>query len=292
MTKPYDLLILGHHKPLSEAFLSVEVLTHFATSAFRRLPHVQVHTHQVCDYERVLALPRADIVLFIAYWFDVEPTDSKWIKRVTEASVTASLREVLFPVDYCFTFKPFPEAENAIYVPLQCDKASLPVSQKTPGTILVDHAWQAFAGTDQDWTTRIEEWLSEVADRRSISRMVYYKDYPAVLPPFVTPLPPLPYHEYLKATAHFERFICTHAECYPHGVIDMAARGTQVLAPPGFLPECIVKDLGIPTFSSKEELLALLSEPVGDEWNRKIDLCTDYGDVAKSMDGQFQEWLA
>jgi hypothetical protein len=99
------------------------------------------------------------------------------------------------------------------------------------------------------------------------------------------------YYDWLLATATFERFIATHVESYGYGLIDMAARGMQVLAPRGFVPKPLVSDLGIVEFGSRETLSALLALPAGPRWQPKIDLCTGWGDIAQRMDAQFRAWL-
>ena len=100
------------------------------------------------------------------------------------------------------------------------------------------------------------------------------------------------YPVYLNSTAHIERFIVTHRECYPWAVTDMAARGTQVLSPRGFIPESVAWQLGVEQFGNKDELLAILARPVADEWRRKIEMFTDYDECARIIDAKFQEVLA
>lgn len=290
MTSPYRLLIIGHHKPISEAFLSVQVLTHHATQAFISLPHVHVVTKDISCLKRENT-PQAEVAIVVSYWDEFDANVNAYVKEQTGGAVTLSLREVPFPVDHSFVFKPIDDSA-ATYIPLPCEKRLMTRKPKASGSILVDHAWMEYVNTDRGWTTRIENWLRPIAAQHAISEMVYYKDSEHHhIPSFITPFPTRPYLQYLKDTSHVERFICTHSECYPHGVIDMAARGTQVIAPQGLLPECIVDSIGVLTFTTQDELLAILDSPVGSEWDTKINLMTDYADIAETIDGYIQTRL-
>lgn len=289
--KPYTLLVIGHHAPIWAAFLSVQVLTHHIAHAFGRLQHVRVVTSGVDDWTAEGLAHPADVVLVIAYWREWSDDLTVAVKDCTGAGCVVSLREVPFPVDHSFVFKPT-DSQNTTYIPLPCAKRRMKQTPKVPGSVLIDHVWNDYIGTDLGWTDRIERWIEPIADSFAVSRMIYYTDRECRVPSFVTPFPSRPYPKYLADTSHFERFICTHAECYPHGVIDMAARGTQVLAPVGLLPDCVVADLGIPTFSTCEELLDLLAKPVGPEWASKVDKCTDFANIASIMDAKCQEVLA
>lgn len=295
---PYRLLILGHHPTsLDEAHTSVEVLTYFTTEAFRWLDVIEVLTADV----RRLDFPQADVVLVVAYWEEWSLAINDEAKRRTGAIKTASLREVRFHTDHCFVFTPqSPGITGTTYFPLPCEKGILTVEPKDPGAILLDHPWKDFAGTDNDWTARIEDWLEPQPYK--VSRLWYaptadnpfpfHAEDAKALRPFLIPFPARPYPQWIRDTSRFERFIVTHKECYPWSVLDMAARGTQVLSPPGYIPDCLVADLGVELFTSREELLAILAKPVGKEWTYKRELFTDYGDIALAMHAAFKEWMA
>lgn len=280
MTKPYTLLIWGY--PHVAKHTSTEMLTRSLTKAFGRLPHVALHVTESRTLK--IELARADFVVVIEY-FAWRP-NAPWLKDRAGARKITAFRECQFP-EYDHTFDLMHD------FPLPCDKDLMVNKPKWPGLILVDHSWEAFWGTENDWTPRIEAWVREiVGPELRPSRLVCDQaDADHASADFLL-VPPAPYEEYLATTGAVERFIVTHRECHPWGVIDMAARGIQVLSPPGFVPQPIVDRLGIPIFSSKEELRTILARTVGEEWNHKIDLCTDYADIAVAMDRQFQEWLA
>lgn len=220
-------------------------------------------------------LQQADVVLITGYH---DPSrDVPRIKQKTGARYVASFAEEPFPgVDRAFTCREFK---------LPCCKSLLPNVAKQPKSIIIDHTWYV-----RDRTELIEGWLTGWEGPLYRQTRPGTENHP--VPPYVTPLPYLPYLEYLAVTARMERIILTHLEDYPFGAVDMAARGIQVLAMPGSIVcTYIIEDMGIPLFDNKEELLAILNQPVGDEWNHKIDLCTDYLDIARAMNGQFMEWL-
>jgi hypothetical protein len=79
---------------------------------------------------------------------------------------------------------------------------------------------------------------------------------------------------------------------YEHSVIDMVGRGIRTLIPvssKSFIPQEIVDDLSLPTFTNQEELTKIIKEPINQmEWNNKIKLMTEMDEVVKIIDKTFQ----
>lgn len=278
---PYTLLIIGFPSPSWDKAIGVfGMLTYGMTEAFGALPHVTVKTADIRDVKQhpEAPLPQADIVLEIVFCADEQPNSE--IKRRTGATHTASFREnPSNTVDHSFWLDNKP-------LRLPCCKRMMVNVPKEPGLVLLDHRWWC----EPDWTKKIEGWLADYHGGQ-VYRLIRYANDETGTPDYINLLEYLPYPAYLKATERFERHIITHIEGYGFGIVDFAARGTQVLAPPDLIPKEIVAELGIPIFRSKDELLSLLAAPVGPEWNRKIDLCTDYTDCAKVIDQHFQSVL-
>lgn len=77
-----------------------------------------------------------------------------------------------------------------------------------------------------------------------------------------------------------------------YGIIDMAARGTRIFSPFGFIQECLVKTFEILNFSNKQDFFRLLREPINNEvLNKKIDCCIDYSDISKKIHTFFNSWI-
>jgi hypothetical protein len=280
--KPYHLLLLGHHPNKPEWSSAVGVfgmVTFGITDAFRRLPHVEL---AISHIKEPLPATPADFVLVNCFCPEDPPLEE--LRKATGARKIVSFREIPGPYDHSFTFVPATGWPHTL-IPLPCCKALMHNVPKEPGSILVDHTWYV-----EDHTAEIEGWLEDYTDG-PVYRLIRGGTENHPVPTWMKSIDYAPYPDYLKATEQIERHIMTHIEGYPFGVIDFAARGTQVLTPPNLMPSSMIGELGIPVFQSREELRALLARPGGDEWNRKIDLCTDYLDCAKIIDEWFQGQL-
>jgi hypothetical protein len=280
---PYKLLVLGHHPIIpnwESAFGVFGMLTFGIFEAFRALPHVETYGVSIGDYSR-MPLPQVDAVLINSFYVEDPALDD--VKRRSGARYVASIRENHTAWDHSFAFVGVASPKITI-IKLPCCKRLLRNVPKVPGSILVDHHWW-----DQDHTSEIEEWLRDY--KGPMFRLDHPRGEGAPPPPWIQRMPYQHYPAYLASTETFERHVITHIEGYGFGIVDFAARGTQVLAPPDLIPKETVADLGIPVFRSKGELLSLLAAPVGPEWSRKIDLCTDYADCANVIDQHFQSVL-
>lgn len=284
----YRLLVLGYPviTPHS-AWSSAEMLTCGIATAFMGLPHVTLFAENIQNVEKRI-LPKVDFVLLTIYGAD----DAKvpFVMEQTGARKLAAFREVACTCDHSFVFKDVGWETEHTRLRLPCWK-SLMRNFPKDGSILIDHSWDDFIGTEDDWTERIEGWLEPLSASRRIYRLARHKTDAERAAPYTVKLGYQHYTDYLAATSRIERFVLTHKECYPFGVIDMAARGTQVIAPCGFLPHSLVDELGIDVFHGQESLLNILGRPVPDTWNHKIDLMTDFTECARIIDWKFQEWL-
>jgi hypothetical protein len=168
---------------------------------------------------------------------------------------------------------------------------------KTPKTVLIDHNWLPYVGTDRDWTSRIEDWLEE--EDFTVYRLVRETIEPRLSQEMATfrkweiPIKYAAFSNYLAQTDKIENFVITHHESYSYGVIDMVARGIRTVTPPDFLSRnSIVEVLELPIFEDKRSLLRILNEPINNEaWKAKILKMTDYCDIARLMDIKIQELL-
>jgi hypothetical protein len=163
---------------------------------------------------------------------------------------------------------------------------------KVKGSILLDHAWEENT-PDRLWCGKLYEWLEPLKDSVKIAQLLRPAIKADPYPSWVHPIPELGYVDYLEQTATYENYIMTHPESYGHSVIDMVARGIRVLVPVQgnlyFAKKPIVDGLKLRTFSTKEELMALLSAPPEDNW--RANLCTDMPDIVKRIDAYCQKGM-
>lgn len=253
------LLIDGYHvETWNQANISMRMLTHGLLEAFRRLP-VEIET--VCCWDRHnVPLPQVDAVVVIDFYTLQIQDDLKtgWLKQQTGAKKIVAVCEGPFEHADCSVFfddSIAPAAQqDSMLVPLPYMPQFLQPTVKLPRTVLFDYK----TNFEHDWTDRILEWSQELPDYQ-FARIcdVGQEEYCSS----VERIERLPYPLYLDATAHFERFVPTHGESYGFSVVDMAARGTEVIAPVNYLRPGVVRDLKIKEFSSKEEMLHLLQQP-------------------------------
>lgn len=295
MTKSYNMLILGYDpEDLSRSYSSISMLTFCTKAALRKLEHIKIRSLPIVPFKPD-QLPEVDFVLLICYT-GITPEQINLIREKTKAKKIMSLCEINFigiGVDYSFIFNPDCKYDGyTSYICLPCPKNLLTLTPKEPKTILIDHCWESFVGTGKDITYEIEVWLDDIKREYKIYRMIRPQDkFNHRIMDFEIPLTTSDYLTYLDHTSAIENFIVTHHEGYPYGVIDMAARGTRVLMPKGFIARCMVESLGIPTFTSKYEMLDIITAPIEPTWSNKVDACTDYDTIANEIDSKIQEWI-
>lgn len=290
----YKLLILGYD-PISidRSFSSVSLITFCIRKAFEKLNHIEVLSLPFIPSK--MEYPKVDCVLLICY-VGVTKEQISIIKEQTQSKII-TLREVSFislGVDYSFVFNSdcMRKDNTTSFISLPCPKDLLIPSLKEPKTILVDHCWENHLGTKWEWTYDIENWLEELKEDYKIYRMIRPQDkLNDRIKNYEIPLLTTNYPNYLKCTSKIENFIVTHAEGYPYGIIDMVARGTRVLTPPGFICSSVVQPFEISVFNNKQELLDIITKPIEKTWNSKIDQCTDYDTIANVIDLKIQEWI-
>lgn len=281
------ILILGDDPgTLDKSFSSINMLTYGVRSSLQKRSGVEVLSEHSCAEE----FPEADFVVVIIYAqtkFDFER-----VREKTRCKRLVTLREVKFTeADHCFIFNIMHAGKyNFTEVPFPCFKSILSYEPKVPYSILIDHYWNSYFGTNKDWTYRIEYWLEPYAFKRPISKLV--KDQIECehnTRRWAKPLYLTNYIDYLDKTRCFEKFVITHHESFPYGVIDMAARGTKVLAPPEFVPQVMINRLNIDIFHDKKEFLQMIDKPV--TVLPSLDIFIDYDEVADIMMDKFKQWM-
>ena len=297
MPKSYHLCIMSLKNPsnLNESRSSTHMITWALWSEFTKLPHVILEFQSI--YEP-LSDSSPDFVLFHACFGENALSRlaeiRKHVKHKTMVFMELTLPESY--VDYSFTYLPqtITVPYEEVSLPCLCTALDEHNNVKTHNSILLDHIWPNYCGTDKEWSSRIYEWLEPYADRYSVAQLrrsgcAAFENFPS----WVTPIAEKPYIEYLDITAHYETYILTHFGSYEHGVIDMAYRGTRVLVPilndRPFIPQATIERLNLATFSTQDELLALLDAPPSIANQRK--LFTDISDVVARIDAYCQENL-
>ena len=291
MSKPYHLCLLSLNKPksLNESYNSVQMMVWSLWDEFSKLPHITLEFQSISE---PLIDKQYDFVLFHSYFSnDSGNCLSQMRKRVRYK--TLSFLETKANVDYCFTYLPNPHPADSEEILLPCPTTILDShnATKIPGSILLDHIWQPDLGTWRELSPSLYEWFEPCHTKYSISQLK--RDPTENFPNWVLPITAKAYPIYLDSTAHFETYILTHPGTYEHSVLDMAYRGTRVLVPcvnnTLFIAKSIIDRLGLSTFSTKDELLALIDAPIN--IMDKRGLFTSISKVVSVIDAYCQRCL-
>ena len=277
MMKHYRLLFVSLCKPdrPEGIFCSNHMIAWGLWEAFSLMPHV------VLDYQDsdspLTAQGPWDFVLIHAYFGSpIYEALSTIHQRTRQVLLVQKISHDSPHIDHHFTFLT-PHVARATHIGIPSLKSLLAatIRPKHPGSVLLDHAWLPYAGTDFNWCPRLRQWLHD----RMAAQLIRSPDSYAAqrcaqllrsgctseehLPPGWQAIAETGYPQYLEATAHFQNFIVTHPGSYEHSIIDMAARGIRVLVPqidgkPFIHPE-LVEALRLATFGSETDLDDLLN---------------------------------
>ena len=310
MSQPYTLTIGSWYdgQGPSNINCSARMLGWWLNEAFGQLEHVVVR--------RIIApaelTEACDFLLVHTYLGERFPLHRELVRMRLFAryGVINFLESVLPGADLQVLYLPVP---GCMYANLPISRSVLQafVAEKVPGSVLLDHLWPNWLGTEREWTVRLYTWLEQLGRTQDVAQVALQSTDPAragavaqsrtfvdgQAPSWVQGLTLQTYYPYLEATAAYETFVVTHAGSYNHSVLDMAARGIRVLVPRSpdvgpFVPEEVIKDLGLATFGTCEELAALLAAPVDRAfWDSRMAVCTDMFTVARDVDRWCQQRL-
>lgn len=303
MTKPYSLTLYSLNKPdtIGGVRASQHMIGYGLWSEFAKLPHV---TLRYCN----TVAPEADPAV-VDFTLIHDCLDSPVYQKLTAVRARTRSRLMVameWPyqgpdeelIDNTFTFLPigWSKTEPVLFPCLRSVLAEHTATEKVKGSILLDHVRAPWVNTDQDWSPRLYEWLKPLAESRRIAQLARYGHEAAQhFPSWVQPIPESFYPDYLNHTSPYETFILTHPGSYEHSILDMTGRGIRVLVPvqdgKPFANQFIILSLNLPTFSTGEELMTLLTQPA-DVSMIRVDLLTDMSVIVAKIDRYCQENLA
>lgn len=259
-----------HPEGLRGANLSAQVIYELLRERLAR--HSDVDLVEV----RTAAEPVDVEAVLVHDYIDEAHSFLKRTKQRYPHVITASFMEVGYACDRPYVFMPEARVrgdEQVILFPY--DEKHLGPTAKLEGSILIDHDWRS-AATALDRTAEICDAILPFADDVLVAQCErnfeprYGQSFEAV--------PQLPYLRYLSATDRFEYFVVTHKGSYNGAVVDMAARGTKVIAPEGHLTPSQVEFLGVKTFKTVDELCELLRK----DWSVS-PVVTSYTDAVEMI---------
>lgn len=255
---------------------------------FKQYPDVKVKVVNCINLKRV---PKSDFVVFIGYNDNWNKIDKKWLKLKTGCIKIVSLLDIPYDdSDWSYTFRLPHSDKTTLFVAPVCKRLYQNIPKKSK-SILIDHYWLPWVGTEKDWTAKIQSWLESISNDYTIYRLIRFPEEKKMLRSFEIPIPQMAFPDYLARTDNIETFIITHMESYNYSIIDMVARGIRVFTPPSFLHGSYLADhFRLPEFANQKELLSLVKSPIDARWGKMIDKCTDYSTIAKTMDCDFRRW--
>lgn len=269
MKKPYKLLLFST-KTLhqNDIFNSVNMNSYGLITEFSKLPHVELSiSSSVNDLTSI-----NDFVLIHTY-FDQKIFKNLHIVRENTKYHIMNMMEISHHsklIDHHFIYRTDYISNNTTYIehPIINELIQPTLNDiKLTGSILIDHVIK----DDQVYTNYspiLYEWLESIRSNRFISQLERkgWEDSNTIFPEWIHKIRESNYPTYLQNTSKFENYILTHVGSYEHSVIDMVSRGCRVIVPEiggrPFCPPSLVNSLKLPTFSTKEQLLKILNEPI------------------------------
>ena len=288
MPTPYQLLLISNDKADTPEgiFTCGQMLAWGLWREFSKLPHVTL-TYQNAEVPLGVQ-PQVDFTLLHSYFASPIFNELPALRTLTRKHIINFMEIPHADVDYNFTY--LPTGNEQVLFPCVSELLNRnPMGEKWSNSVLLDHSWR----DGEVWNDRLYEWLEPLKDSCVIGQLRRPEHEKLAPPEWVQSIPQLCYLEYLKQTAPYENFVLTHPGTYEHSIIDMMYRGIRVLIPmqdgDTFVDPNTVNTLGLPTFSSRDELLAHLKNPQDGDW--RMALCTDMPEIVRRIDAYCQKVL-
>lgn len=178
----------------------------------------------------------------------------------------------------------------SFYISYPCDKNILIKKIKKKNSVLLDNKYGEYDISEDliKWSKKL---ISKGFEFYQLTKD-YKKKYDYIKPIYMSN-----YSTYLESTSEIENFVLTHPGSYEHSIVDMYARGINVLIPNNqnnfmwpdrstfFAKKEIVDDLNLYTFSNEEDYINILTNKKENVFN--YHLITDMEDVVKFMNEIF-----
>ena len=223
----------------------------------------------VCPVGRVWhpdGLVAADVILVHDYVWHLPKSMLEYLR--SRCRLLCSFLEIDpgQPYEVAFTLVPCGTGEREVVLPYVVErKVGGAISRKVPGSVLIDHCWQEFRYGMPQWE-RTQEVVDLLAgSSRRVGRLIRSADEEDLLAPGMEALGVMPFRDYLRRTAPYESFVVTHKGSYNGSIVDMAVRGVRVVAFRGFVPQAMVRDLGVIEVGTIAELARVLDRPPDEE---------------------------
>lgn len=284
----YKLLIIGSFTK-QKCNTSCEFFSNEFANRFEKLDHVEVIRHHFDNED----FPKADIALVHAYASTPGANNCKKLKTRVSKAVYFMEEAINLGFDYYYYYGCNPCKMPGKYIKAPVSKKLLNYEDKIPNSVLLDHDVSLFPCYNSpiyDWNNFFWEYFTR--NKNKFGRIAQLGRGPVERPDFIEVIPVADSESYLKATVNFETFICTHAGSYNHTALDMALRGTRVVAPYStlsFVPQCTVNDFNMYTMKNSQDLDAIFSKPFIN--NDQIYKATDLDEIVQIMDKDFVDWL-
>jgi hypothetical protein len=169
------------------------------------------------------------------------------------------------------------------------------MQSKIPSKVLLDHDWP-INGTIGLHLAPVYQALKPLKDQLQLYQAIRF-DARAVqrshlssntteldnLPSWITPIPQSALPAYMEATKDVQTFVVTHPGSYNHAIVDMAVRGTHVVALHGVVAPQMVVDFEVTELADWSQLVGELQrlQTVPNVAKRKN--CKDMADMIAMM---------
>lgn len=294
MKKSYSLGLIGWRaNSLAETNTSGQMLMAGLENEFKLLNHVNLHIIPLkWEMESNINLffdnlSKLDFLLIRCYTLFPIIQEIQKAKNKIKYQICSFIEHSQKTMDYSFGF--LKDRNPNCHIPFPYCKDFMINKPKNTKTILLDNS---FIEGD-DFSKKISEWIYPLIKE---NYKIYQLTKKNTIADFIEPIIECNYKEYMEKTSMIETFIQTHAGSYEHSVVDMVGRGIRTLIPiideRIFVPQEIISDLKLPTFTCQQELLDIIKTPINiDLWNSKINKMTEMKKAVRIIDKHFQEVL-
>ena len=231
-----------------------------------------------------------DIVITILFDSDNINGGQFWKNKLNAKRSVSFLETPNGGCDFSFIFNPdFSKYLKSPHLLLKFPIPDKYVYSKEPKSIFLDHCWPEYKmkSHQKDISENISNWF--LGSEYKIYKHVRFEEDFKMIKPSETPIPVQPYFDYINTIKSIDCLVVTHTESFAYGVLDFVSVNSKIVAPENFLPNFLISNFNIRTFTNKTTLLKQLSEYTKVSYD--MSKFHTYDQIAEIMEGYFKSWI-
>lgn len=306
----YELVIYGNDPgSWDKCYVSTHMITHGLVEEFSALAAQGVMALKAVINSQKdplgQTIPPCDVLLVHNYFASMEREFSFDVaeikKRVRCLALFLELGAVNADISFTYQRTLCKRTGYEVIIPQPYIAGLTRVVEKTPRSLLLDHDyprggwpgnWDEFVAKGEGHCKEIYEILEPLHSRFEVFQLERFPQVRQHKPRWLKLIPQTYFPDYLRMTERIETFIPTHPGSFNHTVVDMATRGSRILAVTGYLSHELATNVGATVVGSWLDLRRLL---LGYDRlpavHPKLGSCTSMDRVVRIMDAEFRQFL-